>query len=77
MTNIESSRRKDIVTYAPKTKTRFASIQYQKRSSHLYNKLYGEIKIYPLLYRECKKRLTEWLRPLTYEETESMLQYIR
>lgn len=57
----------------PNTKTKFASIQYCKRSAILYNKLNKELDIYSKHTYECKKTISNWLQPLTYETTESML----
>lgn len=66
-------RRNDIVAHSPRVRTVFARRQYTTQASYIYNKLNLEINIYPKLLQECKKTLTEWLKPLSYEETESIL----
>lgn len=74
-TAILSKRRKDIIAPIPQTNTRFCSRQYEKRSSQLYNKINKEIYVYTKQYYECKKLLIQWIKPLTYEDTEAILQH--
>lgn len=72
--NILSKRRKDIIVQVPQTKTKLAAIQYNKRSAQIYNKVNKEIYIYNKQLHECKKLIIEWIKPLTYESTEALLQ---
>lgn len=67
-------RRKDIIAEVPQTKTKFASIQYKKRSAKLYNRINREIYLYNKEKHECKKKITSWIKPLNYEDTETLLK---
>lgn len=40
---------------------------------YMYNKLNNKIEIYPLTKTKCKVTVSEWLKKLTYEETEKLL----
>lgn len=74
--NIISKRRKDMVAQVPQTKTKFAAIQYSKRSAQLYNRINREICLYSKQEHVCKNNLINWIQPLTYEYTEALLQRI-
>lgn len=75
--NIISKRRKDLITTLPHTNTKFATMQYNKRSAQLYNRVNRVIYIYPKKLRECKKHITDWIKPLTYNEIETFLQDVK
>ena len=68
-----SKRRKDIIAQIPQTKTKFAAIQYNIRSAQIYNRINKKIYIYTKQLHDCKKTITEWIKPLTYEDTEALL----
>lgn len=74
---IENKRRMDYVVQVPTTKTTFAAMQYNRRSSYLYNKINKELNIFNKNYHECKNRLYKWLKLLNYEETENVLRSIQ
>jgi hypothetical protein len=74
---IISKRRKYEVAKIMKCRTSFAANQFSKQSAHTYNHLNNKLNIYPLHYYECKKKISEWLNTLSYEETEMVLKYIR
>lgn len=67
-------RRKDKIVEIPRVKTKFASIQYNKRSVKLYNKINKDSYIYSKPLYECKKIVKDWVKPLTYDEVEALLQ---
>lgn len=68
-------RRKHKVIVTERTRTNFAQNQSLHLSNHLYNRINKILEIYPLNYRECKIKLTEWLKPLEYLKTENLLKY--
>lgn len=39
----------------------------------VYNKINSDIDIYSCVYRECKNKVCNWLKNLTYNEIEEML----
>lgn len=51
----------------------FACTQFYKRSAQLYNRINKKIYIYTKTNYECKKELINWIKTLTYEETEALL----
>lgn len=70
-----NKRRKDIVdSYS--VRTSFAQHQYKKQSVFIYNKVNKLLKIYPLLLIQCKKKVTEWLLTLNYDEVEDLFKVI-
>lgn len=73
---VKSKRRKDLVLHVPQSKTRFACKQFNKRSSQLYNKINKHVYIYNKSYHDCKKSIIDWIKPLTYEETEALLEHV-
>uniref|UniRef100_A0A2H1WZJ2 SFRICE_040385 n=1 Tax=Spodoptera frugiperda TaxID=7108 RepID=A0A2H1WZJ2_SPOFR len=72
----KSKRRKDLVLQVPQTKTRFAYKQFNKRSSQLYNKINKHVYIYNKSYYDCKISILDWIKLLTYEETETLLEHV-
>lgn len=72
-----TKRRKAIIAPVPITKTVFAGTQFANRSPYLYNKINKLIDIYSKTYHVCKKNLIEYLAQLNYEETESILQFLK
>ncbi|KAJ8726971.1 hypothetical protein PYW08_015368 [Mythimna loreyi] len=73
---IMSKRRKDLIAQIPPTRTKFAAMQYQHRSARLYNRVNKQIFIYPNKLYDCKQKLTDWIKPFTYTDTESLLQHM-
>ena len=74
--SILSKRIKYNIAKVPLTRSSFAGHQYNGRSAHLYNSINKILDIYPLKFYNCKKRLTEWIKTKTYEETEALLHVI-
>ena len=70
------TRRKNNVAPEIPVKTTFATRQYTKQSSHIYNILNKEANIYSMTYHDCKKTLTQWLTNKDYEKIESILHTI-
>jgi hypothetical protein len=66
-------RRKHNVAPVPTTKSTFAKRQYAVQSAYLYNTLNKTLSIYPMLLYKCKTTLIEWLKSLSYVETEDLL----
>lgn len=58
------------------SRTTFASSQCQRKSVYVYNKVNKQLDMYSKTYHECKKLLCKWLKPKTYDETESLLHMI-
>ena len=73
---LQSKRKKDIIALIPQTKSVFASRQFNKRSAYLYN-LINNIYRYTKTYYESKKNIINWLKSLTYDDTEALLEYIQ
>lgn len=73
--NPTSKRRNDIVASCS-VKTTFAMHQYKKQSVFIYNKVNKVLNIYPMLLYEMKKKVTEWLLTLNYEEVEELFKVI-
>lgn len=69
----EQRRRKDNVAPVTFVHTRFAQHQYTYLSSHIYNKINKAIQIYSLTTRQCKVKLSTWIKCLDYNETENIL----
>lgn len=69
----EVRRRKVNVAPIPLVHTRFAQHQFTYLSLQIYNKINKTLRIYPLTLRECKIKLTTWLKCVDYEETEIIL----
>ncbi|KAJ8703937.1 hypothetical protein PYW07_013231 [Mythimna separata] len=74
--NQKIKRRIDLVAQVPQTKTKFASRQFNKRSAQLYNKINRHVYIHNKNFRDCKKSIVDWIQPLTYEETEELLEHV-
>lgn len=73
----QDRRRGGIVVHTSKVRTTLAKRQYVTQASYIYNKINAKIKIYPRLLSECKRLLTEWLKTLSYEDTENILTRIQ
>lgn len=71
---LRNKRRKDSVIQIPRTKTKFASRQYNKRSAYLYNYINKELGIYDMHYYECKKTIPIWLETKNYNEIEELVK---
>lgn len=69
----QEKRRKDLVAHSPMVRTAFARRQYATQSAYIYNKINAKVKFHPEVSHVCKKLITEWLKTLTYEETEQIL----
>lgn len=72
--NDNKTRRKNRVVPVPQTNTLFARMQLERSSCFLYNKINKKLEIYNMQVYECKKQLTNWLKTLTYEEVETLIQ---
>lgn len=68
-----AKRRKNNVAKVRCVSTEFARRQFASQSASIYNKLNNNLDIYKLKYYECKKKITEWLKTVTYDETEHIL----
>lgn len=73
---ILKKRNKHRILKVPKTKTEFASRQFNKRSASLYNKINKQMYIYDKKQYQCKKKLITWLHNLNYNDTEALLQCV-
>lgn len=69
-------RRNHNVAKIVQTRTQFAQSQLQYLSSYLYNKSNKILQIYSLPLRECKSKVTAWLKTLDYDETELLLKHV-
>ena len=63
-----------MIAQIAQTKTKFACMQFSIRSSQLYNRINKHVYIYNKTCRDCKKSIEEWIKPLTYEQTEALLE---
>lgn len=75
--NVLARRRKHDIASTSIVKTEFANIQYDKRSSFLYNKINKQIDIHTKSFKECKSLLIEWINKLCYDEVENLLLNLR
>lgn len=73
---ILTKRRIDRVFTTNPVKTAYAAKQYLTRSTYLYKIINKKVNIYNLPYYDCKKKLTIWLKSLSYTETENLLKKI-
>lgn len=69
-------RRKNVVAHKERIRTVFAERQYSGQSIFIYNKINKTLNIYNKKTYECKEILENWLKTLTYEETENLLKRI-
>ncbi|CAH2086476.1 unnamed protein product [Euphydryas editha] len=67
-------RRKNNVFDTKRTHTQFAQCQYGYMSSFLYNNINKSLVIHPLTLRQCRHRLSTWLKTLDYDQTENLLK---
>ena len=58
------------------TKTYFARRQFNVQSAYLYNKINIFLHIYPMNKYDCKNATTQWLKSISYDETESFMAKI-
>lgn len=72
----KQTRRKNKAAPETPVKTSFATRQYTKQSSHIYNILNKETNIYSMSYHNCKKTIIQRLTNKTYNEIESILHTI-
>ena len=73
--NIRTARKFKVAKF-PKVKTEFARVQYEYRSSHVYNTINKYLNIYNKSFFECKYTLKNWLLELSCEETEDLVRYV-
>lgn len=66
-------RRKDKVCETVSCRITLIGQHFDYLSSQLYNRVNKELNIYPLTYRECKFKLSQWLHSLTYNDVESLI----
>jgi hypothetical protein len=74
--SILPKRRKNIVAPLTTCRSAFAKRQYLSQSVCLYNKINTNLQIHQLQQYKCKKVVAEWLKTLTYDETELLLSRI-
>lgn len=74
---VPTKRRRDKIADIKIAKTHFASKQSVIQSARLYNIVNKELNIHPLTYTVCKKRISNWLISLTYDDTEGLLRVIK
>lgn len=72
--SILQKRRHYKVAIAKRTHTQFAKNQFQYLSSLLYNRSNKYLQLFSMTSRECKIKLTSWLKNLQYSETELLLK---
>jgi hypothetical protein len=66
-------RKVNIAIPVKATKTLFAQKQFSNQSAILYNKVNKIINIFSLPYLTCKKKVSLWLKLLSYETIEDMV----
>lgn len=69
-------RRKHTVVNTKRFHTAFAKRQYMSQSAYIYNKVNKRLDIYHRSAHNCKEIVVEWLKTLSYEETENILKRI-
>lgn len=69
-----NKRRKGTVIQSPSIRTEFARRQYNSQSAHIYNSINQKLNLYPMISYECTKVVTEWLKTLSYDNTETILK---
>lgn len=67
------SRRRDNVIKSERTNTVFARRQFKAQSTFIYNSINKTLNVYRCSKYDCKKIVMEWIKLLTYEETEAIL----
>ena len=72
-----SKRRKGTVIQSPSIRTEFARRQYNSQSAHIYNSINQKLNLYPMILYECTKAVTEWLKTLSYDNTETILKRLK
>lgn len=72
-----TKRRFDKVCSIEKTRTDIANRHYYYISSLIYNRLNKHLDIYSLSLYKCKLKCVEWLKSLSYQETEDLLAIIK
>lgn len=68
-----NKRRKHAVCSSSSFKTKFARRFFCYQGSNLYNKLNRSLALYPLPKTKCKSLVSDWLKKLDYNFTESLL----
>lgn len=69
----QEKRRKDIVAHSPRVRTAFARRQYATQSAYIYNKINFKLNFHFEASHVGKKMIADWLKTLSYEETEQIL----
>lgn len=69
----QDKRRKNIVAHSSRVRTAFAGRQFDVQSAYVYNKINSKLKFNSEAKHKCKKIITDWLKTLSYEETEQIL----
>ena len=67
------NRRTKYVCPIERYRTKLAERHFRVVGSRIYNAVNKQCNIYGLNKFDCKKTVTEWLKTLTYDETESLL----
>lgn len=73
----EKNRRLNFTSWNSKLRKNFSSNFYCFLGPYLYTKINNILNIYPTVKLECKYKLTNWLRTLNYEDTESLLTVLK
>lgn len=68
-------RRNDKIAAVTQCKTKFASRQFCYLSARLYNRINKNINVHNKNYYNCKKTITNYIKSLTYDDTEALLVY--
>lgn len=68
-----SKRRKDRICHIPFPKLTFTKRHNAYLGPYLYNKINKILPIHHISYHECNLKLTDYLKSLSYDETENLL----
>jgi hypothetical protein len=69
-------RRNHTVAHSEGVHKAFGERQYRCQSGFIYNKVNKALNIYPETTPNCKKKVTKWLKSLTYQDTENILKRV-
>ena len=70
---IISKRRSDLVCKTHYSRLALCKQYYEYLAPNMYNKINKIINIYPRCLRACKRITSDWLKGMTYEETENLI----
>lgn len=72
--NLLKKRRLHVVCSTPKCRTSLAKRNFSIIGNHLYNLINKQCNIYALSRKQCKKVVSNWIQPKTYDETEQLIK---